>query len=387
MQIGLFGFGTVGQGFYRILAAQNGASPGQIVKICIRNADKKRPVSSNFFTTNPDDILADPHIRCIVEATDSISEAFEWTKRALLSGKMVVSANKAMLARFMPTLLQAEREGGGRLLHEAAACGSIPIFRQLRHFYRHDEIRRIEGVFNGTTNFILNRMTIRGDTFEEALAEAQSQGFAESNPALDIEGTDPAAKLSLLIARSFGLLLGPDLILRFGIGSILPEDIAFAETHGRRVRLLNRAEWLGEGRKVCAWTLPAMISADSPYYALPDAYNLISVRSRHLDEMIFGGQGAGAAPTGYAILSDVADDMRGWSRATVQAADLDYDQSIEIYIRTQRALDSDFFLTRPQTNEAPSGWRQYVGRVSIGQISEATPRLAAEGGFVAVWAN
>ena len=197
------------------------------------------------------------------------------------------------MARFMPTLLQAEREGGGRLLHEAAACGSIPIFRQLRHFYRHDEIRGLEGVFNGTTNFILNRMTASGDTFEEALAEAQSQGFAESNPALDIEGGDSAAKLSLLTARSFNLLLSPDLILRFGIGSILPEDIAFAETHGRRVRLLNRAERLGEGRKVCAWTLPAMVSADSSYYALPDVYNLIKVRSRHLGEMTLSGKGPG----------------------------------------------------------------------------------------------
>ncbi|MFN4081840.1 MAG: homoserine dehydrogenase [Saprospiraceae bacterium] len=385
MQIGLFGFGTVGQGFYQILSAQNGAAPGRVVKICIRNPAKPRSIAPEFFTTNPNDILADPQIRYIVEATDSLSEAYDWTRRALLAGKTVVSANKAMLSRFLPALLQAEREGGGRLLHEAAACGSIPIFRQLRQFYRHDEVCCLEGVFNGTTNYILNQMSDNASPLEDALARAQAAGYAESDPSSDLQGADPAAKLSLLTARAFGLLLPPDMILRLGISQILPEDIAFAATRGRRVRLLNRAERVGEGRAICAWTLPAMIGPSSPYYELPDAYNIVRVSSRHLGEMTFSGKGAGGAPTGYAVLSDVSDDTPAGMHPVLQAAVLDYGRVLNVYVRARQSVREDFFADPPQEERISSAGRQWVGAVSLGRLSEALPALVAEGGFAAVW--
>lgn len=387
-QIGLFGFGVVGQGLYEILAQKNGTAPGRITRICVRDRAKPRSLPPGKFTFNPEDIFSDPDITHIVEATDRPDDAFGIVRRGLLMGKTVVSANKKMLAERLPELLHLQRASGSRLLYEASAGGSIPIFRNLEQFYRHDQVRGIRGVLNGSTNFMLSRMTDEGMAFPEALALAQQSGFAESDPTLDVDAHDPAYKLVLLIHQAFGKILAPESVLRLGIRHISAEDVEFAAQHSRKIRLLATAEPVPEG-KIRAHILPALVPPRDPFFNLHDEYNGIQIQTFFTENQMLTGKGAGSLPTGFAVLSDLNASLRQeFAPARLLAATVPTQNHLQhvavIYWRCpdpgRRGLLR--FQEILEETHLESGFR-VVGRIGLDALAAAAGELGQSRSFVA----
>lgn len=303
MKIGIFGFGCVGQGLYETLE-RSGSVAAEIKKICIRNAEKERPIPQEWFTTDPNELLFDPEIDAVVELIDDAEAAYYIVKTALEQGKSVISANKKLLADHFEELRDLARSQGVALLYEGACCASIPILRNLEEYYDNDLLEGISGIFNGSTNFILSRIFDEGLDFETTLKKAQELGFAESNPALDVEGWDAAFKLSILTAHAFGSRVLPKSILRQGINGLSREDIQFAREKGWKIRLLARAEKI---RGVLeASVLPEFVPASNPLYGVENEFNGVTVRGAFSEEQFFCGKGAGSLPTGSAVLSDLS---------------------------------------------------------------------------------
>ncbi len=203
LQIGLFGFGTVGGGLAHVLD-QGKTVNANIKKVCVRNPEKERSLPKEIFTTDPNDILNDPEINLIVELIDDADAAYDIVKRALLNGKSVVSGNKRMLAHHLDELIQIQQEHNVALLYEASACGSIPIIRNLEEYYDNDLLKSITGILNGSSNFILSKMFRDKMDYASVLKIAQDLGFAESNPVFDVDGFDSKFKLVILAVHSLG---------------------------------------------------------------------------------------------------------------------------------------------------------------------------------------
>lgn len=304
LTIGLFGFGVVGEGIYKVL--QNTASlQANIKKVCIKHADKPRAAPAALFTTDAAALLEDADINLIVELIDDADEAFSIVSTALKNGKDVVSANKKMIAERLPELLALQAQYGTSLLYEAAVCGSIPIIRNLEEYYDNDLLESLSGIVNGSTNFILTKMSEEGLSYKEALLQAQHLGFAESNPALDVEGYDALNKLTILLAHTYGISVKPEQLLFKGITQLHPADAMYANTKGYKVKLVAQIRKLGSG-KVAAFVLPQFVSPDSQLYGVRNEYNGVTIESNLADQQFLYGKGAGRYPTSSAVLSDIA---------------------------------------------------------------------------------
>jgi homoserine dehydrogenase len=190
IKLGLFGFGCVGQGLYSVLHQTRGIN-AEIKKIVIKHPEKKRPIDASFFTTDRDEILNDPEIDVVVELIDEVDAAFEIVSSALKKRKAVVSANKKMIAENFPALLKLQQEYETPFLYEASCCASIPVIRNLEEYYDNDLLTSVEGILNGSTNYILTHIFENNKAFDEALKDAQQLGYAESDPSLDIRALDP----------------------------------------------------------------------------------------------------------------------------------------------------------------------------------------------------
>src|ERR1700761_1937175 len=215
LTIGLFGFGVVGEGLYKVLQ-QTPSLKASIKKVCIKNPGKKRDAPDDLFTTERDVILNDPSINVIVEVINESTPAFEIVSTALKNGKSVVSASKKMIAEHLPELLQLQKETGESFLYESAACASIPVIRNLEEYYDNDLLHSIKAIVNGSTNFILTKMFEEKLDFKQALILAQQLGFAESNPKLDVEGFDAVNKWALLLLHAYGIIEDPSHIVFTG---------------------------------------------------------------------------------------------------------------------------------------------------------------------------
>lgn len=303
LTLGLFGFGCVGQGLYRVLSETHGLQT-QIRKICIKHPEKSRSLPADFFTTDAQEVLNDPSIDVIVELIDNADQAWEIVQRALKSGKAVVTANKKMVATRLDELKALERECGRPVLYEGAVCGSIPIIRNLEEYYDNDSISRIEGIVNGSTNYILTKVVEEGISYIEALNAAQRNGFAESDPTLDVKAFDPAYKLSILIAHTFGIRVSPEEITRVGIDRISHQDLAYAKTNQLRIKLVAGA--YRQGNKVVALVAPKFVDQTHPLFAVRNEFNAVSVEGLFAEEQLFVGKGAGGNATGSAVLSDIS---------------------------------------------------------------------------------
>jgi homoserine dehydrogenase len=208
LTLGLFGFGCVGQGLYHVLEETHGLKAG-IKKICVKDRNKQRILSRDVFTFEPDEILTDPEIDVVVELIDDAEAAFKILKHALQNGKHVVTANKKMLAENLEEIFHLQQQYDRSVLYEGAVCGAIPILRNLEEYYDNDLLTGIEGIFNGSTNYILTKVFEEKKSYLEGLKQAQDLGFAESNPALDVQGFDPKFKLTIAIAHAFGVFVKP----------------------------------------------------------------------------------------------------------------------------------------------------------------------------------
>ncbi len=304
LTIGLFGFGVVGKGLYEVLQSTP-ALQASIKKVCIKNAGKKRSIGEEYFTTNADEILDDEEINVVVELIDDADAAYSIVKDALQKGKAVVSANKKMIAAHFEELLQLQFEHETAFLYEGSCCASIPIIRNLEEYYDNDLLSSVKGIVNGSTNFILTKIFEEGLSFKDALLQAQQLGFAESNPALDIEGHDAANKLSILLAHGFGTITKPTDILYSGITAIKESDAAIAKQKNLRIKLVATAQKINE-TQLAAFVLPQFVATDDELANVNNEFNGLITESSFADKHFFKGKGAGAYPTAAAVLSDIA---------------------------------------------------------------------------------
>lgn len=305
-KIGLFGFGTVGQGFYDLVREQG--LPIEISRICVRSLKKERLAPQQLFTSNPADILEDPEIDLIVEAISETQPAFELVKEAMQRLVPVASASKKMLALHLPELMQLAQQTGTLLRYEAAVGGAIPILHLLDEPL-HEPVDEIRAILNGTTNYILTQMRLHGWSYSHALQEAQRLGFAEADPSSDVDGWDACYKLCLLARHAFGQELHPSQVNVSGISDLPAKLLHDAQQSGQRVRLVARLQQMGS--KLSASIFPEAVGPDDALYGIEHELNAVEVNLRYSGKQLFTGKGAGAFPTGASVLADVQKLIKG----------------------------------------------------------------------------
>jgi homoserine dehydrogenase len=322
IEIGIAGVGVVGGGVLSILRSHAAEIEARLgARIVVRRAavrDPSRPraveLPAGVLTTRLEDLVEDPRIAVVVELMGGVERPFELVKAALSRGKHVVTANKALLAARGEDIFRLARDKGVDVYYEAAVAGGVPIIRTLREALASDRINALHGIVNGTTNFILTAMAERGETIAVALAEAQRLGYAEADPTLDVSGGDAAQKLCVLAQLAFGARIGPADVLTEGIMALTPEDFRWGREFGYALKLLAIARRsAGEGGAIDqleARVHPAFIPAGALLAGVRGAMNAVVLRSEALGPSMLYGQGAGAMPTGSAVVSDIIDLTR-----------------------------------------------------------------------------
>ncbi len=280
----------------------------RIGSVAVRSLSKERGVAldADVLTTDAHGVVDDPSVDLVVEVIGGIEPARELIATALDKGKPVVTANKELLANVGAELFSAADAAGVDLLFEAAVAGGIPIIRPMRESLVAEDVVRVTGIINGTTNYILTKMTEEGWTYAAALSEAQSLGYAERDPTADVEGFDAGAKAAILATIAFGAKVVAGDVYHEGISEVTPADIAFATRLGYVVKLLAIAERFDDG-SVAVRVHPAMVPADHPLAAVRDSFNAVFVEGSAVGELMFYGRGAGGSPTASAVLGDVVD--------------------------------------------------------------------------------
>lgn len=304
LKIGLFGFGVVGESLYHVL--QNNTSlNAEILKVCIKHPEKKRNAPAQLFTDRTEQLLDNKDINVIVELIDDADAAFNIASTALKNKQAVVSANKKMIAEHQAELLELQKQFQTPLLYESACCASIPVIRNLEEYYDNDLLQGISGIVNGSTNYILTRISEDGLDFNDALKLAQEKGFAESNPALDIEGIDAVNKLTILLTHAFGIVTAPTIIVHTGIHQLHEQDARFAKEKGYEIKLVAQAKKLEDGA-IAAFVLPQFLKNNNQLYNVKNEYNGVIIESGLADKQFFYGKGAGGYTTASAVLSDLS---------------------------------------------------------------------------------
>lgn len=313
--IGLLGLGTVGTGVYRLIeeradtiAAQLGVRPW-VKRILVRDPSKPRlGVDSTRFAECFEDIISDPEIKLVVEVIGGRDPALRYARETMASGKHLVLANKELLATHGEQLYKDARKHGVDLLFEAAVAGGIPIIRAMQESLCGDRVMRIQGIINGTTNYIITRMTQDGMHFSRALQDAQLKGYAEADPSSDIDGLDATYKLAVLSSIAFHAQVRVQDISREGIRGLHPQDIEYARDLGFAVKLLAEGDDRDGGLELSV--MPAMIPLSHPLASVSDAFNAVLVQGEWSGELMFYGQGAGQRPTASAVMADVVRVLR-----------------------------------------------------------------------------
>lgn len=316
IRIALLGLGNVGQGVWKILSTNHdeimkrSGCEVEIARILIKDKDKKRGVEvpREILTTNPEDIFGDESIGIVVELIGGIDPAREFILKAMRSKKHVVTANKLLLAAAGEELFKTAEEEHIHFYYEASVGGGIPIIREINESLTANKILQIVGILNGTTNYILTKMSNEGADFLSALDEAREKGYAEADPTSDIEGFDPMYKLAIISSLSFGTRVTIDSIYREGITSITPVDIDYAKMFGYTVKLLAIGKDTGDGVELRVH--PTMIPDKHPLANVNDCFNAIYIRGNAVGDLMLYGRGAGDLPTGSAVVGDIISVIR-----------------------------------------------------------------------------
>jgi homoserine dehydrogenase len=380
----LYGLGAVGEGLMTCVHERGDvAAPALAV---VKNPFKLR--QSMVATASEADVR---EYDGAVEATDDASAAFERTTTALRAGKFVVSSNKKMIAERFTEWFDTAMASSAPFLYEAACCAAIPVVRLLDGYYAHERIEELGGIFNGTTNFILTQIFERDWDYDRALAEAQNRGFAESDPTLDVNGTDTAHKLCILAVHAMGLYVPPNQILRYGIPGVHAYDVRIARERGRKLKLLAVARHEGQGATLSV--LPTFVAPDSPYYSVGEELNAVGLRAEHTGPAFWLGKGAGGVPTGGALLADVRAAAAGERYRYVKylsgaAPRFNQDAVETVYVRYFQTDAPDFieFLDEPIRHHEPGAVGHYVGKVKVGELIRWMHRVGDHPGyFFARW--
>ena len=311
-KIALLGFGTVGKGTYTVLtrnAAEIERKTGkriEVARILEKNpaAIKCGLAPEELFTQDYDSILADPEIAIVAEMMGGIEPASTFILKALGAGKHVVTPNKAAVAANYDVFHKAAEENGVRIKYEASVGGAIPVIETINNSLVANKITKVQGIVNGTTNYILTKMEEENISYAAALKQAQANGFAEADPTADVEGIDAANKLTILMAECFGVYIKPDQFERVGISHLTRDDLRLATQNGCKLKLLASAE-LKEDGSIKAFVKPTEVPQDSPLASVRNEFNAIYISCNMADKIFLSGRGAGKDPTGSAVAADI----------------------------------------------------------------------------------
>jgi homoserine dehydrogenase len=315
VRIGVLGCGNVGAAFVRLVEQQSSTielRTGirlEVVSVAVRNISRDRDVQlpEGLLTRDAHAVVSDPSIDLIVEVIGGIEPARELITAALAAGKPVVTANKELLANVGAELYAAADAAGVDLLFEAAVAGGIPVIRALRESLRGEPVSRVMGIINGTTNFILTKMSEEGADYSAALSEAQRLGFAERDPTADVEGFDAGAKAAILASIAFGAKVVAGDVYHEGISRVTAADIAVAKRLGYVIKLLGIADRDRETGEIAVRVHPAMVPNTHPLASVRESYNAVFIEGDAVGSLMFYGRGAGGNPTASAVLGDVID--------------------------------------------------------------------------------
>lgn len=323
INVAILGFGTVGSGTYNVLvghADEIERRTGCRIKVTkVADIDWTRPRAilpdESIRTTDAMAAATDPSVDIVVETIGGAGAARELVLAAIKHGKGVATSNKMLMAKHGGEVLDLAKERGVDVFFEGAVAGGIPLIRPLKESLEANEIRQIMGILNGTTNYILTRMTMDGVEFDSALAEAQAQGYAEADPTDDVEGHDAAYKIAILAAIAFGSRVPVDQVYREGITGVTQADIRYAKEMDRVVKLLAVAR--ADGDAIQVRVHPALLPTRHPLAAVNDVFNAVWIEGDAVGEVMFYGRGAGSMPTGSAVASDVIDIARNIARGAM----------------------------------------------------------------------
>ena len=390
LNIGLFGFGTVGSGLYDVLK-RIGSKNVEIKRICVRDLSKQRGIEAEF-TNNADDIFNDPDINFIVELIDDADAAYTIVKRALQMSLPVVSGNKKMLAHHIEELIELQARYNVALLYDASACGSIPVIRNLEEYYDNDLLTSVKGILNGSSNFILSKIFNEKMSYTDALKLAQDLGFAESNPSLDIDGWDSLFKLIIITIHAFGLYVAPEEIFTYGISNMNDDDIRFANEKERRFKLVAHVEKVKDNKLIMS-VMPQLISRNKYIYSVEDEFNGVVIKGLFYDKQFMFGRGAGGYPTGSAVLSDITACLYDYKyeykkRNDSQLPTYTTDHSFRVYYRYSDYADLDLVkFESVSENYISDNYKYVVGKVSLRELHKIQDELRRRNVFIAAYPN
>ncbi|MFN9342987.1 MAG: homoserine dehydrogenase [Planctomycetota bacterium] len=375
--VGLVGMGNVGAGVARLLldhGDRTARHAGRILwirHVVVRDVLKPRPVElpSGVLTGDLDRLLNDSSVSVVAHLVGGIEPARTIMLRLLESGKDVVTANKALLAEHGPELFDRARELGRSIAFEASVAGGIPIIANISQCLNANRVESLRGILNGTSNYIITRMSEEGTPFSDALAAAQRLGFAEADPAMDLDGTDAAQKLAILGHLAFGSAVHWNQIPRRGIDDVSALDLSFAAQFGYRVKLVAYGQL--EGRSLQVRVAPMLVRAGTPLAEVRENYNAISVVGDFVGPVFFHGQGAGPAPTASAVVADMIDTAVGRTRITFQTLRLWSEIESPVVIESAGRLAAKFYL-RFNVVEHPTVLADVAGVLNRHGISIAT---------------
>jgi len=386
LNIGLFGFGVVGQGLYDIIKTKN--LNLEIVKIAIKNKYKQRTLPATLFTDDRDEILNNPEINTIVELINDTEAAFEIVSRALSSGKNVVSASKKMIAIYLEELIALQHKHGTSLLYEGAVCGSIPIIRNLEEYYDNELLHSISGIFNGSSNYILSKGYIENMDYDTALKQAQELGFAETDPTMDVGGFDAKFKLIIAAAHAYGVVVKPEDVLNVGIQNLSANDVQYAREKNFKIKLVPVAKELDNGH-VALFVLPKLVNEKEFLYNVEYEYNGVIVQAAFADQQFFFGKGAGGHPTGSAVLSDIAAlryDYQYEYKKAKESKGLKFTNDIElnVYLRYEDdKLVKALNFKHIHESYHSDNYKFVIGKINLQNIFDNQQLIADNKAFIA----
>ncbi len=348
VKIAILGFGTVGSGVFNVINTNkeliNKRTGKEIeIKYVLDLRDFPGNPVDDVLTHDFNDILNDPEVKVVAEVMGGLKPAYEFTKQCLEAGKSVCTSNKELVAARGPELIRIAREHGVNYLFEASCGGGIPIIRSLNEALIADDIDEISGILNGTTNYILTKMSREGMLFDDVLKDAQDMGYAERNPEADIEGYDAQRKIAILSSIAFGKPVDYQNVYTEGITKITPVDLEFAKKFGAAVKLLAYSA-KKEG-KYYAMVAPFMIGKDHPLYSVDGVFNAIFVHGNMLGDGMFYGSGAGSLPTASAVSADIAQAVKNegrclynnWGEGRIELSGIDSFES-RFFVRLEKSF-------------------------------------------------
>lgn len=333
VNVAVLGYGTVGSGVVEVIKTNKAIvdkKAGQEINVKYVLDLREFPGDSvmDILVHDYNDILNDPEVEVIAEVMGGVEPAYTFVKAALEKGKSVCTSNKELVAKHGPELINIAREHNRNFLFEASVGGGIPVIRPLNECITADEINSITGILNGTTNYILTKMSKEGLDFDTVLKEAQALGYAERNPSADVDGFDACRKIAILSSLAYGKSVNFEDIYTEGITKISDTDFKYANKLGKSVKLFGKAEKVGD--KINVFVAPVMIGKNHPLFSVDGVFNAILVNGNVLGDVMFYGSGAGKLPTASAVVSDIVDAVRNlnntayvdWSTEKLELADI-----------------------------------------------------------------